>query len=142
MTPLQARVKAFVSDFIRDEGFSPSLQEIADGLGLNSRSGVRAVILRLRDEGHVTFLPGHPRSLQIVGQTERLISAAERVLDRIAVGEDRLGDRAAAAVEDLDRVLSELRPPETRSRRRAFARRGPDGAQGACGGSGLGETKA
>ena len=141
MTPLQARVKAFVSDFIRDEGFSPSLQEIADGLRLNSRSRVRAVILRLRDEGQVTFLPGHPRSIQIVGQTERLISAAERVLDRIAAGEDRLGDRAAAAVEDLDRVLSELRPPATRPRRRALAGCGPDGAQGERCGSGFGESE-
>ena len=114
MTPLQARVKGFISGLIRDEGFSPSLQEIADGLGLKSRSSARDVVLRLQKKGPVTFLPGRSRSIEVAGQTERLISAA--------------------AVAELDEVLSELRPPETRSRRRPILRRGP--------GQGVDETEA
>ena len=121
MTPLQSRVKAFIGDFIRDEGFSPSLQEIADGLGLGSRASVRGVILRLQMKGHLTFLPAKSRSIQIVGQTERLISAAERVLDKVVGEEDRLGLTAAAAIADLDRVLSELRPAESRTRKSGMA---------------------
>lgn len=123
MTPLQSRVKAFIADFIRDEGYSPSLQEIADAFGHKSPSGIRQAIKRLQQEGHLTAEPGRHRSLQLADRTERLISAAERVLDKLAAEQHRLSDLAADAVADLESVLSELRAPEHRTRRPPAIRR-------------------
>lgn len=59
LTHRQAEAHRFIFEFIRDKGYSPSLREIADGIGCTHESGaqhhvqilIRKGVLR-RDKGH------------------------------------------------------------------------------------------
>ena len=58
----QARVMVFISDFIDENGWSPTIREIADGLGYGSTSTVHAHIQRLILLG---YLEGSGRKLRL-----------------------------------------------------------------------------
>lgn len=117
MTPRQRRVLGFIADFIRDEGYSPSYDEIAAGLGYKAKSNVWRIVHRLRQEGHLSGLNGQSRSLQIANNDSKVIAAAERILDGI-VSEDEEHDIVVVKAEPiaaLDILLSEIRPKEART---------------------------
>lgn len=62
------RIKAFITSHRSEHGFSPSLQEIADGVGLASHNAVRMHLLTLQTRGEVTWEPGRFRTVQVVEQ--------------------------------------------------------------------------
>lgn len=51
MTERQQKFLQFIEDFIRDNGYSPSIREIAKGLGLSSTASVKKMLDRLTDKG-------------------------------------------------------------------------------------------
>jgi repressor LexA len=56
----------FTRTYIRKNGYGPSVAEIADGVGLASKTAVRHHLTTLQDEGKVEMTPGRYRSLRIV----------------------------------------------------------------------------
>jgi repressor LexA len=62
LTKMQSRAL----DFIASGDLSPSLQEIADHLGLVSRSGAARLVDGLEERGFVRRIPHRPRSLVVV----------------------------------------------------------------------------
>lgn len=56
----------FIIDFQDEKGFAPTFREMARGLNVDSTSTVAGRIAALRDEGKVTYLPGHSRTLKVV----------------------------------------------------------------------------
>jgi repressor LexA len=65
MTHRQIQTLRFISEWIRDHGFSPSLQEIAKGLGGKSVSTVHGLVEALQNRGLVSRLYGMSRSLEV-----------------------------------------------------------------------------
>jgi repressor LexA len=64
LTERQRRVIDFIANFLRDNGYSPSFQEIADGVGLNSIATVHKHIATLERKGYVKRGHNQSRSLE------------------------------------------------------------------------------
>lgn len=58
-------ITKFIATYIRKNGVSPTLQEIAEGVGLASHNAVRAHLVRMRDAGEVTWVEGSVRTLRL-----------------------------------------------------------------------------
>lgn len=56
----------FVKAYVKKNGFAPSVEEIAEGVDLSSKTAVRHHLDVLKDEGTITWTPGKYRSLRIV----------------------------------------------------------------------------
>jgi repressor LexA len=66
MTQQQSRLLAFITSFIADKGYSPSYDDMRLALGLKSKSGIYALIDRLKERGHIKHTYGIARSVEIV----------------------------------------------------------------------------
>jgi repressor LexA len=64
LTQRQRRVMDFIANFLRERGYSPSFQEIADGMGLNSIATVHKHIATLERKGYLKRLHNQSRSLE------------------------------------------------------------------------------
>lgn len=61
----RAKVFDFIVDFIDANGYSPTLREISDGVGISSICGVSRHVHTLRDEGMIDFKDKHMRTITI-----------------------------------------------------------------------------
>lgn len=55
----------FTRAYQEEYGFPPSMQEIADGVGIR-KNAVRHHLIKLREDGRVTMVQGKYRSLRVV----------------------------------------------------------------------------
>jgi len=94
LTRRQRQVMDFIAGFLQEQGYSPSFQEIADGLDLNSLATVHKHIMTLERKGFLkrkynqsrSIEPG-PRYLQEVRRARQDHAVAELpLLGRIAAG--------------------------------------------------------
>jgi hypothetical protein len=65
MTRRQADALKFIREYIARTGTSPSLREIATGLGLAGYSGAMRLVNALSRDGHLVVSPGRHRGIQI-----------------------------------------------------------------------------
>lgn len=65
LAPRQKAVLKFIKDFIDENKFAPSLEEIAFGIGLKNRMGVKQHIDALRLRGFVDYEDGKNRTLRL-----------------------------------------------------------------------------
>lgn len=56
----------FIITWQDEKGFPPTIREIARGLNVDSPSTISGRLGQLREEGKVTSLPGHTRTLRVV----------------------------------------------------------------------------
>ena len=66
MSPLQLKLLDWVRPLLQ-EGLSPTLQQIADGLELSNKSRAHGLVASLIASGHLTRVPNKPRSLALAG---------------------------------------------------------------------------
>lgn len=64
ITPAQARVLAFVRQFIAEKGIAPTRQEVGDGLGL-APNGVQEHLLKLQRKGLLELMPYVARGIRL-----------------------------------------------------------------------------
>lgn len=57
LTPRQTEALLFIAGFIESKGKSPSMQEIAQGLNLASKSGSYRLVQALEERGHLRRAP-------------------------------------------------------------------------------------
>lgn len=55
----------FISAYIRDNGYSPSYDEIRDALGLQSKGSVAAILRKLVDDGKIVHTPRLSRTIRL-----------------------------------------------------------------------------
>jgi len=60
------KIMSYVKSYTRKHGFAPSIEEIAEGVGLESKTAVRHHLAILAEDGKVTMQPGKYRSLRVV----------------------------------------------------------------------------
>lgn len=65
MTERQQLVLAFIETYKKMKGFSPSMQDVATGLGLRSRSNMHRIIHSLVDEGYLNISKNKARTIKI-----------------------------------------------------------------------------
>lgn len=67
LTSTQQRVLDIVRDSIRDKGFPPTRQEIADAMGFVSPNASQEHLLSLQRKGYLTLTPYVSRGIRLVG---------------------------------------------------------------------------
>ncbi len=70
LTKRQERVYLFIENFIHREGFSPTMREIADGLGFKSLNGVKDHLRLMEKKGAVELRPHTARGIFLQGKKE------------------------------------------------------------------------
>jgi len=61
------RVYNFIVEFIKKNGYAPSMRKICDGTYLSSTSSVHNHLMKLEDEGRIEIKPNSPRGIKLVG---------------------------------------------------------------------------
>ena len=94
ITKRQRQVYDFISDFVQKNGYSPSFEEIGEGMGLNSLATVHKHISNLETKGLLTRDYNRSRSIDLVPPKGRLKQAMSvnttmvlPLLGRIAAGQ-------------------------------------------------------
>ena len=65
LTKRQKEVLDFLRHFISERGYSPSLEEIGDGLGLTSVATVHKHLVHLKRKGFIRHEPNRKRSIEV-----------------------------------------------------------------------------
>ena len=102
ITRRQRQVLAFITGFIRENNYSPSYEEIGQGLGLSSLATVHKHISNLEQKGYLKRDYNRSRSIDVVPNKSRAKSAAPTGLELPLVG------RIAAG-----KPLEQVETPET-----------------------------
>ena len=61
------KVYSFIVEFIKKNGYAPSVREIAVGIGINSTYTVYRYLLKLEDEGRIEMKKKSNRAIKVVG---------------------------------------------------------------------------
>lgn len=93
LTARQSDTLAFISSFQAEKGFGPSYREIAEALGMASKSNVHRIIIGLEERGAIRRLSDRARSVEVI---KVLGPIAEGHLKAILADVGRYGQREAA----------------------------------------------
>jgi repressor LexA len=66
MTEKQKLVYDFIQMFLKLKGFAPSYSEIAQGLGMTSKSNIHRHVHTLREKGLLQIKPHMVRSMKVI----------------------------------------------------------------------------
>ena len=66
LTAKQRELLLFIDNRLKDEGISPSFDEMREALDLKSKSGVHRLISALEERGFIRRLPNRARALEVV----------------------------------------------------------------------------
>ncbi len=75
ITKRQRQIYDFISDFVQKNGYSPSFEEIREGMGLNSLATVHKHITNLEKKGLLTRDYNRSRSIDLLPPKGRLKQA-------------------------------------------------------------------
>lgn len=112
MTERQAELLAFLKDFRRRHGYSPTFQQIARGMGTGSLCNVHRLLGCLERQGKITKVPGAQRSIEIVPEdmdalTFIVLKHAECLIG--AAKKTECGDLVIIDGETFDRFAAALK---------------------------------
>ena len=83
LTEQQQTVLTFVTGFVEENGFPPTLREIGDAIGHVNVNAVRGHLAALEKKGYITKAPDKARSIQIV-HSPSIASRVKRKLHKFA----------------------------------------------------------
>jgi repressor LexA len=86
ITRAQRRTLDFIRGYILRQGHSPSLIEIAEGIGIQSKGVVHRYVQALADEGYLYLTPGRKRSIELAEELDGEDFSLP-LLGRIAAGQ-------------------------------------------------------
>lgn len=84
MTPTQRKTLDFIRHYRQQYGYSPSLTEIASGLGISAKSSVHRHVQALAEAGYLLLQEGKKRGIRLVEAIDDTPSLP--LLGRIAAG--------------------------------------------------------
>ena len=114
VTKRQREVLDFIQSFESDRNYSPSFQEIADGLGLSSLATVHKHVHNLKRKGLIKGDDNRSRALEIVPRKlSRLPSISDLsfpLLGRIAAGRpiEAIENQETISLSDIARARNEV----------------------------------
>ena len=83
------RILKFIDNFISEHGYSPTIREIGQAVGLRSNSTTAGYLNRMQKAGLISSSPGSARSIRIVRKEEtndRLCESTLRCTFRLPAG--------------------------------------------------------
>jgi repressor LexA len=107
LTGRQREIYDFLSEYVRERGYPPTVREIGEAVGLASPSTVHAHLANLERAGLLKRDPTKPRALELVGRDKGPAPAAHRdstVLSLPLVGEIAAGGPLLAE-DDIEEYL-------------------------------------
>ena len=107
MTPRQADTLAFVREFWDEHDFSPSYDEIREGIGLKSKSGVWFLLNALEDQGYVVRTFNETRSVTPI---ERSPSRPKKKKAKDGVTPTIVEVSEKQIIQEMDRPVEEKEP--------------------------------
>ncbi len=87
LTRRQREVLDVIRGFIRDNGYSPSLEEIGGALGLSSVATVHKHVTHLVDKGYARRVWNQNRSIEVVDREQDTAAVALPLMGVIAAGQ-------------------------------------------------------
>jgi repressor LexA len=115
LTRQQKKVFDFVVEFIKRRGYSPSMEEVARGVGLNSKATVHAHLRNLREKGFLKMSPGRARSIEpVISMAEVAALKETPLLGFVSAG------KPIEAIENPETIFL---PPELTGRGETFVLR-------------------
>jgi repressor LexA len=90
LTRRQRQILNFISSFISEHGYSPSLEEIGEGLGLSSLATIHKHLKNLERKGMIRRQWNHSRSIQLVDPAQAALmehTIELPLLGRVAAGQ-------------------------------------------------------
>lgn len=69
LTSRQQWVLDFIAEFIAEHGFSPTVRDLRNGLGIKSTNGVMCHLWALRKKGRITWTVHNARTIRVLPQT-------------------------------------------------------------------------
>jgi repressor LexA len=91
LTGRQREIFDFLSEYVRERGYPPTVREIGEAVGLASPSTVHAHLANLERAGLLKRDPTKPRALELVGRDRTAAGADSRLLSLPLVGEIAAG---------------------------------------------------
>ncbi len=104
LTTKQEETLKYIKKFIAKKGYSPSVREICEGLGLNSPATVFVHLKKLREKGYVTQTNSKFRTLEVLVDNE-YIKSNEDVVSVPLLGKITAGN-PIEAIERPDEYIS------------------------------------
>ena len=91
LTGRQREIFDYVSEYVHERGYPPTVREIGEAVGLASPSTVHAHLANLERAGLLKRDPTKPRALELVGRDRTAAGADSRLLSLPLVGEIAAG---------------------------------------------------
>lgn len=79
MITLKEKILRYIRDYINQHGYSPSVREIGQGVGLQSSSSVKEWLDKLSGSGDITWVANKPRTITVA-----MREGEERVVGGVA----------------------------------------------------------
>lgn len=105
LTLSQNKTLQFIQSFIKQNGYSPTIAEIAVGIGIKSRGVVHRYVSALVQQGLLELVPGRRRNIQLRKQPSNLLP----LVGRIAAGKPIEAIKNDEAIDVLNIFLGEGR---------------------------------
>ncbi len=98
LTRRQREILNFIGEFITERGYSPTLEEIGEGLGLSSLATIHKHLRNLEDKRMIRRRWNHSRSIQLIDPKHS--AAFEQVVDLPLLGRVAAGQPVEAVLDD------------------------------------------
>ena len=89
LTRKQHQLLQFLHQHLKDEGVSPSFDEMKDALGLKSKSGIHRLITGLEERGLIRRLPHRARAIEVLRLPDEAAGAQNLTQPSSPAGEGR-----------------------------------------------------
>ncbi len=67
-TPKQSKMYHFIKEYTLENGYAPTHEEIAKHLGNSTHGSIGLMAEKLKEEGHIEYIPGKNRGIRIVSK--------------------------------------------------------------------------
>lgn len=106
LTTRQKKVLNFLKDYIRKQGFPPTLREIASHFGLKGPKAPQKTLSILERKGYIRKLPGGSRAIEVLGSLQALNQTISLpIVGRVRAGEPILALENIEGYINFDRSM-------------------------------------
>jgi len=106
LTTRQKKVLNFLKDYIRKQGFPPTLREIASHFGLKGPKAPQKSLSILERKGYIRKLPGGSRAIEVLGALQALSQTISLpIVGRVRAGEPILALENIEGYINFDRSM-------------------------------------
>jgi repressor LexA len=106
LTTRQKKVLNFLKDYIRKQGFPPTLREIASHFGLKGPKAPQKTLSILERKGYIRKVPGGSRAIEVLGSLQALSQTISLpIVGRVQAGEPILALENIEGYINFDRSM-------------------------------------